>query len=457
MSVTTTLNKVIYTGNGVASEFAFTYKVTAQTDLVVTKYTIADGTLDVLTLTTDYTIALTDSGASGGAVTLVAGALSSSYKLIIERILTINQSTDYVDNAAFSPETIETSLDKLTMICQQLKEQLDRLVLGSIDAEDGTVYIAPDYDVPAITAGDSKKLLRAKATEDGYELKSMADVVDIDGLSAKTTVVNADVIMIEDSEDSDAKKKVATNNIISINAQTAKTSLAATDVVLIEDSAASYVKKKVAASLFALREVHTATGSFTAPVGVTRVYVTMCGAGGGGGGGDVGAEAGGGGGGGAGGVCVKAPYTVVAGNAYAVTINAAGTGGAAGANGTNGGTTVFNDAETDGNLELICGGGSAGVGASDAAGAGGAGGINAPVDGSATGGMPSMNGQDGADGGAAAGGGGGGALGRGGSGGSGGSVVGSVPVAGSYGGGGGGGGNDVAGAAGSTGICIIEW
>ncbi len=452
MSISTTLNKVIYTGNGVASEFAFTYKVFAQADLHVQKFTIADSSLDVLTLTTDYTVALTDDGESGGAVTLVAGALSSAYKLIITRVLTLNQTTDYVDNAAFSPETIETSLDKLTMICQQLKEQVDRVVLGTVDAEDGTVYIAPDYDVPEITAGDGSKLLRAKSTEDGYELKSMADVVDIDGLSAKTTVVNADVIMIEDSEDSDAKKKVATNNIISINAQTAKNTPVAADIVLIEDSAASYVKKKVTYGSLSGRQILTADGNFVAPAGITKVYLTMIGAGGGGGGGDDAPGAGGGGGGSAA-WCLKAPYTVTGGSTYVCQVGAAGAAGLynAGAptNGGDGEDSEFDTGGTGFNVDGGKGGKAAGVGTGGLAGTGADG---APVNKTA-GGYIKTDGVQGAGGGGDGGGGAGSPFGAGGDGGA--NAAGTAATG--FGSGGGAGDEGNNGAVGGGGLIIVEW
>jgi len=319
MSVATTINKVIHSGNDVASEFAFTFKVFAQANLVVTRYTIADATLDVLALTTDYTVTLTDSGAGGGKVTLVAGALSSAYKLVIERQLTIEQATDYIENADFNAETIETSLDRLTMICQQLKEQLDRMISGNITTDAGVIYTPSDYAVPTIAAGDALKILRAKTTEDDYELKTMAQVVDIDGLSAKALCANADTVMIEDSADANAKKKVTVDDLLSVNIQTEKTTPAENDVILAEDSAASYAKKKIKISTLDRRQVFTANGSFTTPVGVTRIFITGCAGGGGGAGGNNNNP------GGASGKGVTSyPITVTAETEYDVTIGAGG-------------------------------------------------------------------------------------------------------------------------------------
>jgi hypothetical protein len=71
-------------------------------------------------------------------------------------------------------------------------------------------------------------------------------------------------------------------------------------------------------------------GTFVAPTGITKVYLTMIG-GGGGGGNSGGTNAGGGGGGGAGGFIINYPYTVVAGNSYSLSV---GVGGGADTNGS---------------------------------------------------------------------------------------------------------------------------
>lgn len=85
---------------------------------------------------------------------------------------------------------------------------------------------------------------------------------EINGLTVKSSPVSADLLVIEDSAASYAKKKVtisslptgSDSNAIHVNASgeisglTAKTTLASNDVFVIEDSAASYAKKKTAVS-----------------------------------------------------------------------------------------------------------------------------------------------------------------------------------------------------------------
>jgi hypothetical protein len=191
------------------------------------------------------------------------------------------------------------------------------------------------------------------------------------------------------------------------------------------------------------RQIFTSSGTFTAPAGVTRVFISGCGNGGGGGGGYGGA---GGGGAGGGAMIIHHLYAVTALSNYTVTINSAGVGGATNADGTDGGTVVFDTITINGGAKGIKGG-SAGSGGAvyapvkDAAGA---------VAGSATGGYYA-DGGDGATTGGVNGGGGGGSLGDGGVGGAG------AGGAGINGGGGGGGVNGAGGGNGGAGFLIVEY
>lgn len=90
---------------------------------------------------------------------------------------------------------------------------------------------------------------------------------------------------------------------------------------------------------FSRKTLYTSDDTFTAPTGITKVYLTMVGGGGGGGGGDNSTKTGGGGSGG--GALVKYPYTVVAGNNYTVDVGAGGAGGAAGVSGSVGANSTF--------------------------------------------------------------------------------------------------------------------
>jgi len=187
-------------------------------------------------------------------------------------------------------------------------------------------------------------------------------------------------------------------------------------------------------------QLFTSDGNFTAPTGVTQVYITMV-AGGASGGAGVNATTGGGGGG-AGEAIIKQPYTVTAESTYAVDV------GAAGANSTFNTTGVVATAGTAGSGATAGSGGGVALDGTAGASGGTAGGSN---------GFKGGSGGTGQTGGGFVGGGGGGTpWGTGGAGGS--AAVGAVGTGyGAGGGGGSGNGGNLAGGAGTAGFVLVQY
>jgi len=125
MSVSSTTNKVTYTGTGTTGPFDFDFPVYVSSDIVVDKYTIATGATTTLTETTDYSVTI--DGDNTGSVTTVA-AVTSAYRLVIRRVLPLTQEIDYVEGDKFPAATHEEGLDRARMVDQQLQEQIDRSV-----------------------------------------------------------------------------------------------------------------------------------------------------------------------------------------------------------------------------------------------------------------------------------------------------------------------------------------
>src|ERR1041384_1475161 len=113
--------------------------------------------------------------------------------------------------------------------------------------------------------------------------------------------------------------------------------LSATSLLLFLSGASSDISAQVS-------QTFTATGTWTAPGGVTSVVVKCWGGGGGGGGTAVNPSAGGGG---AGGAFSTSTITVVPYTTYTVTVGAAGTAGSnSGGNGGTGGSSWFGSTST---------------------------------------------------------------------------------------------------------------
>ena len=164
MTITnTTLASPTYNGNDVTVAFATGFQFIANADLKVV-VTSATGTETVKTITTDYTV--TGAGSpSGGTVTFLI-APATGEKVNITSNVTIDQQTDYTEGGSFSAATHETALDKLTKICQQIKETTNRSI---------KIPIASQAVSTQTTTPESHYILRVNADADGVEWASPVD------------------------------------------------------------------------------------------------------------------------------------------------------------------------------------------------------------------------------------------------------------------------------------------
>lgn len=121
MTVSSTATTKTATGNGSTDFVDFTFKVFAAADLEV----FLDGVLQ--TITTDYTVTLTDEGESGGRVTFTTPP-ANAVAILIKRVLDLTQGSELDTEAPLPSDTIEDALDKNTMLVQQVDEAADRAV-----------------------------------------------------------------------------------------------------------------------------------------------------------------------------------------------------------------------------------------------------------------------------------------------------------------------------------------
>src|SRR5581483_2091663 len=132
MSVTSTSVKVQYTGDGSTTNFSFPFNLLTDanarvvinpTDVVV--YFGASGS-EVVQSTSSYTV----NGPSGSPANTVIfnSAPASGTVITIYRTKALTQAGTWTDGQPFSASQFQLSLDKLTMLVQQLQEQLNRSI-----------------------------------------------------------------------------------------------------------------------------------------------------------------------------------------------------------------------------------------------------------------------------------------------------------------------------------------
>jgi hypothetical protein len=123
MTVSSSTSRVSYSGNGSTVAFAVPFYFLANTQLLVVLRS-STGVETTQVLGTNYTV--TGAGVSTGGTVTMTVAPASGTTLVISRNVPLTQETDLQPNDRLPAETLEQSIDKLTMITQQLDETSDR-------------------------------------------------------------------------------------------------------------------------------------------------------------------------------------------------------------------------------------------------------------------------------------------------------------------------------------------
>jgi hypothetical protein len=127
MTISSTTVKNSYSGNGSTTQFAYSFKIFADSDLQVIIRS-STGTETVKTITTHYTVAGAGN-ANGGSVTFTSGNIPASGEtVVLRRAVPQTQAIDYIANDPFPAESHEEGLDRATMTTQQIQEELNRAI-----------------------------------------------------------------------------------------------------------------------------------------------------------------------------------------------------------------------------------------------------------------------------------------------------------------------------------------
>lgn len=129
MSIENTSCRVSYSGNDVTTDFATTFAFLAAAHLVVKTSTDGGTTWTTLTLDADYSVSGAGDPEPGGTVTMGA-APASGTTLRIERHTPITQEAVLQTSGPLPSKTIIQAFDKLTMIAQEARRDIDDLTAG---------------------------------------------------------------------------------------------------------------------------------------------------------------------------------------------------------------------------------------------------------------------------------------------------------------------------------------
>lgn len=141
MTISSTIAKTVYAGNGSTTAFAVPFPFTRDEDIEVVLSSLESETVQASS--TDYQLA--GAGESSGGTCTMTAPPQEGETLVIRRNPAMVQEVDYVENDAFPASSHEAALDKLTMICQALAERLDRTLSFRISSAVSGVEL-PDPD-----------------------------------------------------------------------------------------------------------------------------------------------------------------------------------------------------------------------------------------------------------------------------------------------------------------------
>ena len=126
MTISASVNRISYAGNGSTTVFSFPYKFLQDADIKVIVVTNATGAESAKVLTTDFTVTGEGTDSSGEITMVVAPA--STETLVIYSDPAIAQGTDYVNGGSLDVDNIENALDELTLIARRLDDRIDRTI-----------------------------------------------------------------------------------------------------------------------------------------------------------------------------------------------------------------------------------------------------------------------------------------------------------------------------------------
>ena len=165
MTFSSLINKHIYAGNGVTTEWPYTFPIISEDGSDILVY-LTDPDGEETLLTTGYTVDVDNAKVIYPAVTdPLTDPMASGYELTLKRAEPLTQLLDLIAQGDFNAENIEIAFDKITMVAQDLQEQISRcLKIGvSYDTDAAETASAYGYAEAAQTAQNLAEAAQALA------------------------------------------------------------------------------------------------------------------------------------------------------------------------------------------------------------------------------------------------------------------------------------------------------
>jgi hypothetical protein len=188
--ITSSNARLQYNGNGSTDEFAYGFPVTDKTHILVT-LTDSDEVETTLTVDTDYTVAGVDSEDSGDWLITLVTPPASGERLTVTPNIPELQETDFDNQGGFFPELHENALDKLTLITQQLQEQVDRAVKLPVGTDEDSDDVLAGIEQSVSDAATSASASASSASNSASSATASANSATASAASATASAASA--------------------------------------------------------------------------------------------------------------------------------------------------------------------------------------------------------------------------------------------------------------------------
>ena len=167
MTVNANDGQISITATGGETTLNFDFLIYTSADLLVRKRA-TDGTLTTLTITTDYTVpGGSINNPAGGSISLVTPAVAGEVYTLASDVAE-SRTADFQQAGDLKASTLNSDLDKLTRVTQQLRRDVDaavRIPTGGVNIDAGNVKIvnlgAATEATDAVTLADAQAILAA--------------------------------------------------------------------------------------------------------------------------------------------------------------------------------------------------------------------------------------------------------------------------------------------------------
>ena len=141
MTVSSAIARTVHVTHEAVTNYSFEFKVFNDNELSVV---IVDSAFLVTTLLLGQDFSISGLGQDhGGTVSLTPAGrdkAGSGLDLVLLRQMSFVQETDYSPHDVFPAESHERALDILTMLCQELREQVGRAMIAPPNADEAVQY-----------------------------------------------------------------------------------------------------------------------------------------------------------------------------------------------------------------------------------------------------------------------------------------------------------------------------